>query len=161
MPDSRHRGVITLAKMVNNTSWICANRVMTGCEPCCYRPVWSCEFKSTTFKIKEKIVMSRSEFKVPYLTLGQALEKINDARAYQLKPWPSTSLVNAGGRPFEEWLVLIDVYLAKLKAVYAETPSFKGDGDEPNLEGLARIEKYAAIVANLAVWAVQSAKGAQ
>src|ERR1700675_2366536 len=102
--------------------------------------------------------MSRSEFKVPYLTLQQALEKIADAREYQVKPWPSTASQNAGGRPFEEWMVLIDVYNNKLKQIYAETPAYKADGNEPNLEGLARIEKYATILANLSIWAVQAAK---
>lgn len=100
--------------------------------------------------------MSRRNEDVKYLTFYEAIAKLQDARAFQTKAWPSLTEPN---RPFEEWLVLTDVYLAKLKAVYAETPSYINDGNELNLVGLARIEKYAAIVANLMVWAVQSAKG--
>jgi len=96
-----------------------------------------------------------------YKNLDEALILICDARDFQMQKWPSTEVINGGGRTLEEWIVLMDVYLAKLKAVYAETPAFIGDGDVPNEEGLTRVEKYAAILANLALWAVQSAKAVE
>lgn len=98
--------------------------------------------------------MSRRNADVKYTTLEQALAKIAETRAYQTKVWPS---ITEPDRPFEEWLVLTDVYLAKLKAIYAETPSYVNDGTELNHEGMKRIGKYAAIVANLMLWAVQAA----
>lgn len=97
--------------------------------------------------------MSRRNADVQYLTLEQALEKLAGAREFQTKEWPS--LIEPD-RPFEEWILLTDVYLAKLKQVYAETPSYIGDGTELNHKGLARVGKYAAIVANLMAWAVQA-----
>lgn len=100
--------------------------------------------------------MSRRNQDVKYISLEHANTLVVEARAYQAKAWPSTTEPD---RPFEEWVLLTDVYMTKLKAVYAETPSYINDGNELNLAGLARIEKYAAIVANLALWMVQSAKG--
>ncbi len=94
----------------------------------------------------------------PYKSLDEALERVRDAREYQVGKWPGTNLENAGGRPFEEWVILMRVYLAKLETVYAETPEHNEDGSY-NVKGLERIEKYAAIVANLALWGVQAAKG--
>ena len=94
-----------------------------------------------------------------YITFEEAIERVKDAREYQTKPWPSTALENAGGRPYEEWVVLMDVYLTKLKKIYAETPERIDDGDELNIPGLERMEKYSAILANLAIWATQAAKG--
>jgi hypothetical protein len=100
--------------------------------------------------------MGRLNTDIKYLPFDDAVKLILDARDYQTKVWPS--LIEPD-RPLEEWIVLLDVYLAKLKAVYAETPSYINDGTELNKTGLARIEKYAAIVANLSVWAIQAAKG--
>jgi len=95
-----------------------------------------------------------------YKNLEEALILIGDARDYQMKNWPSV-VINGGGRTLEEWIILMDVYLTKLKEIYAKTPAFIGDGDVPNEDGLNRIEKYAAILANLAIWAVQSAKAVE
>jgi hypothetical protein len=87
----------------------------------------------------------------------QAVELIKSAREFQTKEWPNVALKDAGGRPFEEWLVLMNVYLRKLEDVYASTPGEDKATGEPNFEGRERIEKYAATFANLAIWAVQSA----
>jgi hypothetical protein len=103
--------------------------------------------------------MSRIGHEYEYLSLEEALEVLKGTREHQTRRWPSTTLHSAGGRPFEEWIVLIDNYMAKLKQVYSETPCYVGDGDELNIEGLKRIEKYMAVVANLAIWGVQAAKG--
>jgi hypothetical protein len=103
-----------------------------------------------------------------YQTFEEAIELVKDARGYQAKAWPNTELTNAGGRPFEEWMLLLHHYMTKLDAVYTETPGnlptvvgADGRGREyrPNIEGRKRVRKYAAIVANLAIWAVQSALG--
>ncbi len=102
--------------------------------------------------------MSRIGHEYAYLSLEEALAILKETREYQMRRWPSTE-ANGGGRPFEEWIVLIDNYITKLKQVYSETPSYLEDGKELNVEGLKRIEKYMAIVANLAIWGVQSAKG--
>lgn len=96
---------------------------------------------------------------VQYASVQEAVALVSDARAYQVKAWPSTSQGNGGERPLEEWFILLDVYIAKLKAVYAETPSYVGDGDRANTEGRKRIVKYAAIVANLTLWLLQAAEG--
>lgn len=96
-----------------------------------------------------------------YKSFEEAIERVLDAREYQMKAWPSTQQENAGGRPFEQWCYMLDHYVVKLREVYTTTPSFIGDGTVPNVEGRKRIEKYAAIVANLALWAVQSAAGKQ
>lgn len=100
--------------------------------------------------------MGRRREDVQYLPVDMAIEKVMEARAYQRSQWPS--LVEPD-RTVEEWILLTSRYVRKLEDVYSETPSYKNDGRELNLEGLARIEKYAAIVANLALWAVQAAKG--
>lgn len=96
-----------------------------------------------------------------YESFEAAIEAVKDARDFQTKAWPNTIKENAGGRPFEEWLVLADHYVTKLKAVYTETPGLKLNLEtgeyEYNEEGAKRIKKYAAIVANLYMWAVQSA----
>jgi capsid portal protein len=92
-----------------------------------------------------------------YKTLDEALELIAGAREFQTKKWPSTDLPDAGGRPMEEWYMLLVRYTRKFDEVYAETPSYIGDGTEPNIEGRKRIEKYAAIIANIAVWMTQAA----
>lgn len=102
--------------------------------------------------------MSRRNEDVKYLSFHAAVNRVMETREFQTKTWPSLTEPN---RPFEEWLVLADVYIAKLKAIYAETPSYIDDGKTLNVKGLERIEKYAAIVANLYLWAVQSAKGEQ
>jgi hypothetical protein len=96
-----------------------------------------------------------------YKSFEEAIERIEDAREYQMSAWPSTTLENAGGRPFEQWAYMLDHYTNKLREVYTTTPSFLDDGMTPNVEGRKRIEKYAAIVANLAIWMVQSAAGKQ
>jgi hypothetical protein len=106
---------------------------------------------------------------VTYESFETAIEAVKDAREYQMKAWPNTALENAGGRPFEEWALMLNHYVTKLNAVYTETPgntavtpTTLGDADGgeeyvPNVEGRKRIKKYAAIVANLAIWAIQSA----
>src|SRR5690348_9889504 len=92
-----------------------------------------------------------------YESLGAAIEAVEDARAFQRKSWPNVDLVDAGGRPFEEWVVLLHHYMNKLDAVYAETPGNDRETNQPNIEGRKRIKKYMAIIANLALWGVQSA----
>ena len=94
-----------------------------------------------------------------YVSFDEALVLIDDAREYQTKAWPSTAEEKGGERPLEEWVILLDHYMTKFKAVYTETPSYKDDLDTPNVEGRNRIAKYAAIVANLAIWLVQAAEG--
>ena len=94
-----------------------------------------------------------------YKTLEQAMALTASARAYQTKAWPSTKLANGGERPFEAQLLLVEQYTAKLRGVWNETPGYIDDGNVPNEEGRKRIEKYAAIVANLALWMVQASTG--
>lgn len=94
-----------------------------------------------------------------YESFEAAIGYVKDARDFQMKEWPNTQRANAGGRPFEEWLVLLRRYITKMEEVYAETPGTDKVTNLPNVEGRKRIRKYAAIIANLAVWAVQSAVG--
>ncbi len=97
-----------------------------------------------------------------YQTFEEAIALVKDAREFQAKAWPNTEKLNAGGRPFEEWIVLLNHYMTKLHEVYTVTPgnvpNLQGEY-VPNIEGRQRVRKYAAIVANLAIWAVQSAVG--
>lgn len=92
-----------------------------------------------------------------YESWDDAIAAVRDARLYQMKEWPNTQLEDAGGRPFEEWALMLHHYVNKLTAVYTETPGNDKVTNLPNVEGRARIKKYSAIVANLALWAVQSA----
>jgi hypothetical protein len=94
-----------------------------------------------------------------YKTKEEALALVEDARAYQTKAWPSTKLANGGERPFEAQLALVEEYTLRLRKVWNETPGYIDDGSVPNVEGRKRVEKYAAIVANLALWMVQAATG--
>lgn len=116
------------------------------------------------------IELHQQQQEVTYQTFEEAVELVKDARAYQAKAWPNTELLNAGGRPFEEWVVLLHHYVTKLDDVYTTTPGLlptvvdaegRGHDYRPNIEGRKRVRKYAAIVANLAMWAVQSALGSQ
>src|SRR5260370_13571338 len=86
-----------------------------------------------------------------YGTLAEAIGSIADARDYQRKDWPAVRDIDAGGRQTEEWILLVSRYSRKLEDVYAESP------DTP--QGRARVAKYAAIVANLALSLVQSTIG--
>lgn len=88
-----------------------------------------------------------------YATMPRVLARVADARAYQMKDWPGTQQVDAGGRSTEEWIVLLQAYQAKLVQVYTES-------DGSTKEGLDRLAKYAAIQANLALWLLQAAQGA-
>lgn len=97
--------------------------------------------------------------KTDYQTFEEAIALVQDAREFQMREWPNTQKLNAGGRPYEEWLALITNYMNKLYAVYSETPGNDKVTNLPNIEGRKRVRKYTAIVANLAVWAVQSAMG--
>mgnify|MGYP001579721234 CR=1 FL=1 len=94
-----------------------------------------------------------------YASFDEALVLVQDARTFQLSKWPSTAQLNGGQRPLEEWIVLLDNYMTKLKAVYSETPSYLEDGEQPNVDGRKRITKYSAIIANLAMWLVQASEG--
>lgn len=89
-----------------------------------------------------------------YATVPEALDAIGLARDFQTSgsAWPATTGADAGGRTAEEWLCLLQHYQNKIMHVYAES-----DGDTP--EGRARFAKYAAILANLALWLVQSTQG--
>lgn len=87
-----------------------------------------------------------------YGTIAEAFEALANTRDYQLKAWPAATRPDAGGRTPEEWQLLLNHYITKLNAVYAES-----DGNTP--EGHARYAKYAAIVANLALWLVQATVG--
>jgi hypothetical protein len=88
-----------------------------------------------------------------YATMPRTLARVADARAYQIKDWPGTAQVDAGGRSTEEWIVLLQAYQSKLVQVYAES-------NGSTKEGLERLAKYAAIQANLALWLLQAAQGA-
>jgi hypothetical protein len=92
-----------------------------------------------------------------YESFEAAVEAVKDARAFQMKEWPNTALEDAGGRPFEEWAFLLTYYMNKLGEVYTVTPGNDKVTNEPNVEGRKRIKKYMAIIANLAMWGVQSA----
>ncbi len=94
-----------------------------------------------------------------YKTLEEALALVADAREFQTKSWPSTKQANGGERPFEAQLLLVEEYVLRLRKVWNETPGYIDDGNVPNEEGRKRVEKYAAIVANLALWMVQAATG--
>ena len=99
-----------------------------------------------------------------YESFEAAIESVKDARAYQMREWPHTAQENAGGRPFEEWYTLLVHYMNKMAEVYTGTPGNKavesGTGKwVPNIEGRKRVKKYMAIIANLAIWGVQSAMG--
>lgn len=118
-------------------------------------------------KVLEGVTLQNFET-TTYQTFEEAIDLVKDARAFQAKAWPNTELANAGGRPFEEWVLLLHHYMTKLDEVYTTTPGnlptvvdADGRGREyrPNVEGRKRVRKYAAIIANLAVWAVQSALG--
>jgi hypothetical protein len=87
-----------------------------------------------------------------YATVEQALERIADARLFQIGVWDNTALTDGGGRPFEEWMVLLRHYQTKLEEVYTVS-------DGRTAEGNARVAKYSAIVGNLALWLVQAAQG--
>lgn len=86
-----------------------------------------------------------------YGTVAEALEAIAHARAFQIKKW-GVNKPDGNGRPAEEWQLLVEAYVAKSQQVYAES-----DGRTP--EGRIRYAKYAAIVANLAFWWLQSTIG--
>lgn len=92
-----------------------------------------------------------------YESFEVAVQAVKDARLFQVQEWPNTALEDAGGRPFEEWLVLLHHYMNKMDAVYAETPGNDKVTNLPNVEGRKRVKKYMAIIANLALWGVQSA----
>lgn len=94
-----------------------------------------------------------------YETFEQGIEALKDARDYQTKAWPSTQLEDCGQRTFEDQLLLVEQYTLKLRAVWNETASYIDDGNTPNIEGRKRVKKYAAIVANAALWAAQAALG--
>jgi len=125
-------------------------------------------WSSRTPKVLEGVTLQNFEA-TTYQTFEEAIQLIEDARIYQAKAWPNTEKENAGGRPFEEWMVLIRHYITKLEAVYTETPGNILSEEHlkrglagvyvPNVEGRKRVRKYAAILANLTVWAVQSAVG--
>lgn len=82
---------------------------------------------------------------VQKINLERAVELIIEARDFQTVAWPSLTEPN---RPLEEWILLTFEYEYRTVKIAREP--------QPNLD---RIQKYAAIVANLALWAVQSAKG--
>lgn len=86
-----------------------------------------------------------------YGTVTEALAAIADARKFQIKKWQVNG-VDANNRPAEEWQLLVEAYVAKSQQVYAES-----DGRTP--EGRIRYAKYAAIVANLSFWWLQSTIG--
>lgn len=86
-----------------------------------------------------------------YGTLTEAFDAIADAREYQMKDWPEVGTTDAGGRPHEEWILLMQRGQNKLVDVYYETPNTPA--------GRARLLKYAAIQANFALWLVQSYAG--
>ena len=79
------------------------------------------------------------------LTWLAAVSQVHAARKYQMEQW--SSLVEPD-RSFEEWILLTEEYQHRFKQIFAN-----GQGSA------ARLTKYAAIVANLALWAVQSALG--
>lgn len=85
-----------------------------------------------------------------YGTVREALAEIAGAREFQKGAWPAIVNPDANGRSLEEWILLLQAYQNKLVQVYAESK-----GDTP--EGRARVLKYCAIQANIALWAVQAA----
>lgn len=87
-----------------------------------------------------------------YGTLGESFAAIAESRQRQFADWPETKGTDAGGRTAEQWLILIDYYTDLAKAAYART----GVGTP---EGRALQAKYAAILANLSLWYLQSTVG--
>lgn len=87
-----------------------------------------------------------------YGTIAEALAELARARKYQLSQWRGVAGPDAGGRLPEEWLLLLNRYVAKANEVYAEC-----DGSTP--AGRIRFAKYIGILGNLAFWAVQSVVG--
>jgi hypothetical protein len=77
---------------------------------------------------------------VPTIEVAKAL--IASARDYQTQAWPS---LTEPDRSLEEWILLTEEYRHRYLHLHPVTP--------------ARQVKYAAIVANLAIWAVQAALG--
>jgi len=86
-----------------------------------------------------------------YGTITEALQELARARAFQIAKWGING-VDGNGRSSEEWQLLVEAYVAKSQQVYAES-----DGRTP--EGRIRYAKYAGIVANLALWWLQSVIG--
>lgn len=78
------------------------------------------------------------------LTWVEAVAAVRDARSYQISKW--TSLVEPD-RSLEEWILLTEEYQYRYQDIVIQ-------GSDS-----ARIKKYAAIVANLALWSVQTALG--
>lgn len=91
------------------------------------------------------IIALENLIRIGDITLETAVELILDAREYQTKAWPS---VMEPDRPFEEWVLLTQEYIYRVTEISKNEPL-----------NTARIQKYAAIVANLALWMVQSAMG--
>lgn len=87
-----------------------------------------------------------------YANIVDVFASIDAARGHQFSEWPQTAATDAGDRPTEEWIVLLQHYQNKLLAVYSES-----DGN--SVEGRARVAKYAAIIANLSFWLVQATLG--
>jgi hypothetical protein len=86
-----------------------------------------------------------------YSSLEKAMDIVLESRAYQMEQWTGS----LEDRPPEEWLLLLNHYLTKTNAVYAETPEINKDGTT-NYDGRRRVRKYLAILANLALWGIQS-----
>jgi hypothetical protein len=132
---------------------------------------WSSREPQIVGELSEEAIALLAAKQNSYQTFAEAIALVRDAREFQAKAWPNTEKQNAGGRPFEEWVVLLHHYMTKLDEVYTTTPGNIPDPKAvvddacggpryiPNIEGRKRVRKYAAIVANLAVWAVQSALG--
>lgn len=100
--------------------------------------------------MREQVLAALSTPLDQYGTVLEALAKIADAREFQKGAWPAIVNNDANGRSLEEWILLMQAYQTKLVQVYAES-------NGSTAEGRARVLKYAAISANLSLWAVQAA----
>jgi hypothetical protein len=108
--------------------------------------------RARVLELESIISLAHTHKFLNYSSVEKALTVIADAREYQTKAWPDTLGYDAGNRPAEEWLCLLQHYQNKLMAVYSES-------DGKTVEGRARFAKYAAVVANLALWLVQATQG--
>src|SRR5579859_6239979 len=84
-----------------------------------------------------------------YGTIAEALAEMAAARKYQISQWKRVSGPDAGGRLPEEWLLLLNRYVAKANEVYT-------DADGSTAQGRIRVSKYAGILTNLAFWWLQA-----
>lgn len=84
-----------------------------------------------------------------YGTISEALAMLAAVRVRQIESHPEVADTDAGGRTKEQWIVLLNHYIERLNLSYA-------NADLRTTDGRARVAYSAAIIANLALWLVQS-----